>query len=424
MSLSHPALKQVSPNILTPHPLNASIYGQNEDVSSMVELIQDSGWVKPLVVTTDYVIVSGHRRWKAVKQLRWETVPVEVRHFPDSVAVLEALLLENASRDRTLEVRIREGMAWEKVEKEKARLRKGTRTDLTNIPENFPGCSLLGKFGDCRDAIGKRIGLSGRSYSKGRKVIEILESEEGRGNLSSACVLRSALSKSIDAAYKLATRPPSTREAIANLIEKGNACNVTTAIRLLRDQSTLKPSTTIQSCWNCQHRGEFTDNQSIYCNKFGFLNLIYKSGDERGQECEQWRDRSKPPEPRVALTFLLELHLPIEWQSRLEEAVAAEHCEDAASWITYLIGERLFQSSDLHQEADGFDNKTKQGDEARNSNGSNGNGKHSEKNQVPTLDAAVAPALSLVNPPDATICDSMCCHQATCCEQPFRGGQN
>ncbi len=112
MSLPDPALQQVSPHILTPHPLNASIYGENEDVSPLVELIRESGWVKPLVVTIDYVIVSGHRRWKAVKQLGWETIPVEVREFPDSIAVVEALLLENASRDRTIEVRIREGLDW------------------------------------------------------------------------------------------------------------------------------------------------------------------------------------------------------------------------------------------------------------------------------------------------------------------------
>jgi hypothetical protein len=48
---------------------------------------------KSTIVTPDLVIISDHRHWKAVSLLRWETVPVEVRKFPDQKAELEALLL-------------------------------------------------------------------------------------------------------------------------------------------------------------------------------------------------------------------------------------------------------------------------------------------------------------------------------------------
>ncbi|MGH2413377.1 MAG: ParB N-terminal domain-containing protein, partial [Microcystaceae cyanobacterium] len=41
------------------------MYGQDEDVSDLVELIERSQWVKPLVVTPAGTIISGHRRWKA-----------------------------------------------------------------------------------------------------------------------------------------------------------------------------------------------------------------------------------------------------------------------------------------------------------------------------------------------------------------------
>lgn len=373
MSLPDPALRQVSPHILTPHPLNASIYGEDEDVSSLVELIRESGWVRPLVVTTDYVIVSGYRRWEATKKLGWETIPVEVREFPDSIAILETLLLENASRDRTLEVRIREGLAWEEVEKEKARIRRGTRTDLKDIVENFPPCSKTEKFGKSRDAIGLKIGLSGRSYSKGRKVIETIDAEVSLENYSSAKALKLALSKSIDAAYKLAKKPNSTRKAIAALLETGKARSTTAAIRLLRDQTELTPDLKTQSCWNCQHRSESIDNQTIYCNKFGILNLVDKSGDQRGQECLQWSNTSSPTEPLNKRSFVLELHLPLEWQEHLE-ARAASLDQDTTTWVTNLIGRSLFPSRGCSEPCDG-----------------NSNDQRWEKNQLLSSSAANAP---------------------------------
>ncbi len=399
MSLPDPALRQVSPHILTPHPLNASIYGEDEDVSSLVELIRESGWVRPLVVTTDYVIVSGYRRWEAAKKLGWETIPVEVREFPDSIAILETLLLENVSRDRTLEVRIREGLAWEEVEKEKARIRRGTRTDLKDMVENFPPCSKTEKFGKSRDAIGLKIGLSGRSYSKGRKVIETIDAEVSLENYSSAKALKLALSSSIDAAYKLAKKPDSTRKAIADLLETGKARSTTAAIRLLRDQTELTTELRTQSCWNCQHRSESIDNQTIYCNKFGILNLVDKSGDQRGLECPEWRDSSSLTEPLNKRTFALEVHLPIEWQEHLE-ATAASLDQDAATWVTNLIGRSLFPSRDFSKRCDG-----------------NSNDQRLDKNQRLSLRAANTPTGVIHN-------SSSTSTQAQCHKQPTGKGQN
>ena len=364
MSISHQVLQQVSLNLLTPHARNVSIYGASEDVSDLVELIAQSGWVEPLVVTANYVIVSGHRRWKACQILGKDNVPVVFRNFPDEIAILKALLLENASRNKTIEQRIREGMAWESIELELARLRQGTRTDLTNIPENFPECSR----GDSRDAIAKRIGFSGRSYSKGRNIIECIDSELEEGNEFSAQALRSALSKSIDAAHQLLHKSAAERTQISVLMEKGKARSVTAAIRLIKKSNNLgeqlseltnsssyptelKHKTKTQSCWNCQHRLEFVGNQSIYCNKFGTLNLIDKSGDERGQECSEWKDNSSPTEQLKKQTFVLELFLPVEWQDRIEETAASLGI-DAAVWVTNLIGASLFPSSNSDEGSD------------------------------------------------------------------------
>ena len=53
---------------LRPHPRNAAIYG-DEDVQELAHQIRRSGWMKPLVVTENNLIVSGHRRWRAAALL-------------------------------------------------------------------------------------------------------------------------------------------------------------------------------------------------------------------------------------------------------------------------------------------------------------------------------------------------------------------
>lgn len=107
---------------LHPHPLNASIYGSDEDYLELAELILRSGWVKPSAITKNNVIISGHRRYQAAIKLGWETVPVEVREFENELAELEALLLENASRFKTTEQKVREALMWRSLEESKAKL--------------------------------------------------------------------------------------------------------------------------------------------------------------------------------------------------------------------------------------------------------------------------------------------------------------
>lgn len=77
-----PVLTQVDPQELKPHPRNSSIYGLDENITDLVEMIRASSWIKPLVITPFFIIISGHRRWKAALELRIESIPVEIREFP------------------------------------------------------------------------------------------------------------------------------------------------------------------------------------------------------------------------------------------------------------------------------------------------------------------------------------------------------
>ncbi len=237
MELTH---RKICLSQLSPHPRNISIYG-DEEVGELVERIRLSGWISPLIVTADLLIISDHRHWKAVSLLRWETAPVEVREFPDQRAELEALLQENASRIKTTEQKTREGLAWEEIEKEKARDRQRMAAHSTNqrrwsdtqesLCENFHTATKR----RMTEAIASRVGLgSGRTYQKAAKVVNYSDEEANLGHQEVAQVLRKTLNEqSVEAAHALLKKSPQELMAIANLIINGKAKSTRQAVKMV-----------------------------------------------------------------------------------------------------------------------------------------------------------------------------------------------
>ncbi len=240
-------LVQKDPRALNPHPWNYAIYGEGEDISDLIELIQASGWVKPLVATSKGTIISGHRRWKAALALGWESVLVEVREFPDEIAELQALLLENANRFKTVEQRVREADAWKSVEKAVAHGRQvATQNNYAGraVRENFPQL-LLGK-GRASDHLAKIVGLgSGRTYQKAAKVVTRSDEEANLSHQEVAQLLRKTLNEqSVDAAHALIKRSPEELQAIANLINSGKAKSTRTAVKMINQNHDIDFSNT------------------------------------------------------------------------------------------------------------------------------------------------------------------------------------
>lgn len=232
-----PGEHQLDPKLLKPHPRNASLYGEDESVSDLVELIGNSNWLKPLVITPDFIIISGHRRWKAALKLGWLSIPVIVREFKDALASLEALLLENACREKMIEQKVREAALWKEIEQESAKLRQGTRQD---IQENFPGSCE--QFGQSRDRVAKRVGLgSGKTYSKAAIVVYEIDKAVSSGRLGRAKALRSVLNhQSVDGVYKLTQKPVAQSDPILELIASGEVCTSKQAQLLLKNRQRLK----------------------------------------------------------------------------------------------------------------------------------------------------------------------------------------
>ena len=99
-----------------------------------------------MVVTPAHTIISGHRRWKAAQQLKLETIPVEYRSFPHELAELEALLLENASRHKTTEQKVREANLWKTLETELALQRQKSQLKQGNTVPVQDNCPERGRY--------------------------------------------------------------------------------------------------------------------------------------------------------------------------------------------------------------------------------------------------------------------------------------
>lgn len=93
-------------NDLKFHPIHDQIYGADDDISDLKEDIQKSGDVMTLVITPDDVIISGHRRVKACRELlaegdkRFSEVDCEVREFDSEAEAISYLIRCNYGREQ------------------------------------------------------------------------------------------------------------------------------------------------------------------------------------------------------------------------------------------------------------------------------------------------------------------------------------
>ena len=204
----------IAVDLLDIHPLNTSIYGEEEDLALLANTINATGWIEPLLITPRvgrYRVISGNSRLKVCRKLEIKEVYCDVKIFVSEAEEIKALLAGNVAREKSIEQKVREGWLWEKIEREEARERQKTSK---NLPENFPG----GK-GDVRDIVAKRVGLgSGKTYEHAAAAVKELDESKNaptgtvRGDRHYQ--LKELLSKprGVDAAYKLVAESATPKE--------------------------------------------------------------------------------------------------------------------------------------------------------------------------------------------------------------------
>lgn len=90
-------MQQININELKPHPRNNEFFDDitGDSWNEFLKSIKSSGIIEPVVVTQDLVIVSGHQRVKAAKELGFKTIMVDIRKYSDNDKILKDLIETN-----------------------------------------------------------------------------------------------------------------------------------------------------------------------------------------------------------------------------------------------------------------------------------------------------------------------------------------
>lgn len=219
---------KVEINLLKEHPLNHSIYGDDdpEQFNELVEKIRTSGWIHPIVYCkrNNYVL-SGNRRLRAAKILGFTEIEA-VPYNGDEDRELEILLVENAFREKTTIQKIREAEYYREIESQKALQRQLAGIDpMEMVP---PG----EKIGKTRDIVAEKIGMSGKSYDKARKVVNQIDNENED---AFKFFLEDTLNENIEAASKLIEKPNDFVQTVMQMTN-GDVKKVSSAISELEKE--------------------------------------------------------------------------------------------------------------------------------------------------------------------------------------------
>ena len=87
---------------LVDNPLNRFSMAEDDEFLSTMRSVEQDGFLEDIVVTPDgentWRIISGHRRVHMARKLGKATVPCKVRHYPDKLTELRALMGANIHR--------------------------------------------------------------------------------------------------------------------------------------------------------------------------------------------------------------------------------------------------------------------------------------------------------------------------------------
>jgi len=213
---------QVEIDNLKPHPENINIYGDDEDVSDLMDQIKAMGRIiDPLRIKDDGTIISGHRRWKAAMELGYATVPCEYVSFNTPEEELAALILFNRKRTKTNEQKAREGIALfttlseEAVKRRLAKLIQnssvmdaGTTTGTDTKISSDSESDSKEDIGLTRDKVAQAVGItSGRTFDRMREVVNKIDELRNTGNTDDSELYIAVLNKKPTAARELLKVP-------------------------------------------------------------------------------------------------------------------------------------------------------------------------------------------------------------------------
>jgi hypothetical protein len=136
-----------------------------EDYTVLKQSIKENGLLQPIVINQNGTILDGHLRYQVCNELGIEPKFL-TKQFDNILEEKRYVILSNLSRRHLNNYqKAKLGFLLEPIERELAKLRQGTRTDLQHY-----GNSTV-KL-ESREAIGNQIGISGSTYEHAKYVME------------------------------------------------------------------------------------------------------------------------------------------------------------------------------------------------------------------------------------------------------------
>lgn len=199
---------------LKPHPMNQTIYGDEESddtFSELVQLIRKHGLRTKIIVNENGTIISGHRRFRALQKLGYSETECEVRHYDNDMEELRDLVVCNSGRRQKTRVQqLREGEAIYEIESWKANQRM-IATQNNKAAKEQSSVADSEEKGETRDIVAKIINWgsgaksSGKDYSLGRSALKESDRLRKEGNTDLADIIITQINKrGAHAAYDLA----------------------------------------------------------------------------------------------------------------------------------------------------------------------------------------------------------------------------
>ncbi|MEN8805708.1 MAG: DNA methyltransferase [Wenyingzhuangia sp.] len=136
---------KVKVSSLKHHPKNKDIY-ELSSIDQLIESIKDVGLLQPLIIDTKNQVISGNRRLKSIRILKWEEVDVIQRKVNKEDE--EKLLIHyNKQRIKKYKELLNEYFTLVSIHQKG----QGRRTDLTSVKSDI---------GSSRDLVAKMMGVS------------------------------------------------------------------------------------------------------------------------------------------------------------------------------------------------------------------------------------------------------------------------
>lgn len=156
---------------LTPHPKNAQIYDTPTGIEweHFLLSIKENGILEPLLINSQNVIISGHRRWQAAIELNLAQIPCLVLGPMDKLNELKTIVEANRYRKKLLHEIRHEAEILEDVETRLARERQKIAGQ---------GIEVIIDKGRTSEKIAKALGIgSHTTYDRLKKIWMVADSE-------------------------------------------------------------------------------------------------------------------------------------------------------------------------------------------------------------------------------------------------------